>query len=160
KVGKFNYILNIFPLMFDNIVNGVLISLKPNKEIPKNQKQQNNPSLYNFNDIIGESRPIVNAINRANKASKLDVNLLISGETGTGKELFTQSIHHASSRSKGPFIAINCSAIPKELIESELFGYEAGAFTGASNKGKIGKFEQAQNGTLFLDEVGDMPLDV
>src|SRR5699024_941234 len=91
KVGKFNYILNIFPLMFDNIVNGVLISLKPNKEIPKNQKQQNNPSLYNFNDIIGESRPIVNAINRANKASKLDVNLFISGETGTGKELFTQS---------------------------------------------------------------------
>lgn len=160
KVGTFNYILNIFPLMFDNIVNGVLISLKPNKEIPKNQKHQNNPNLYNFNDIIGESRPIINAINRANKASKLDVNLFISGETGTGKELFTQSIHQASSRSKEPFIAINCSAIPKELIESELFGYEAGAFTGASNKGKIGKFEQAQNGTLFLDEIGDMPLDV
>lgn len=86
--------------------------------------------------------------------------ILITGESGTGKELFAQSIHNASSRRNGPFVAINCGAIPRTLIESELFGYEKGAFTGADKKGHPGKFELANGGTLFLDEIGDMPYDV
>jgi transcriptional regulator with PAS, ATPase and Fis domain len=93
------------------------------------------------------------------KASKSISNVLILGESGTGKELIAQSIHNASSRRNEPFIAINCGALPKGLIESELFGYEGGSFTGANKEGKPGKFELADGGTMFLDEIGDMPLD-
>ena len=84
--------------------------------------------------------------------------VLITGESGTGKEMFAKAIHYASARSKGSFITVNCGAIPENLLESELFGYEKGAFTGASDKGKFGKFEMANGGTIFLDEIGDMPL--
>jgi transcriptional regulator with PAS, ATPase and Fis domain len=84
--------------------------------------------------------------------------VLISGESGTGKEMFAKAIHYASSRANEPFVTVNCGAIPENLLESELFGYEKGAFTGASDKGKIGKFEMANKGTIFLDEIGDMPL--
>lgn len=84
--------------------------------------------------------------------------MLITGETGTGKEVIAKSIHMESSRSAEPFVAINCGAIPAELLESELFGYEGGSFTGAKRQGKIGKFEMANKGTFFLDEIGDMPL--
>ena len=84
--------------------------------------------------------------------------VLITGESGTGKEMFAKAIHYASSRSDHPFITVNCGAIPENLLESELFGYEKGAFTGASEKGKAGKFELADGGTIFLDEIGDMPL--
>jgi transcriptional regulator with PAS, ATPase and Fis domain len=89
-----------------------------------------------------------------------DSNILIRGESGTGKELIAQSIHNASRFAEGPFVAMNCGALPRGLIESELFGYEAGAFTGASRNGSAGKFELADGGTIFLDEIGDMPLDV
>ena len=85
---------------------------------------------------------------------------MITGESGTGKELFAQAIHQASAYSSGPFVAINCAAIPKELIETELFGYVPGAFTGAKKDGNKGKFVQAHGGTLFLDEIGDMPLEL
>ena len=87
-----------------------------------------------------------------------DANLLICGESGTGKELFAQSIHAASLRKDKPFVAVNCAAIPEGLLESELFGYEEGAFTGARRQGKAGMFELAHTGTLFLDEIGDLPL--
>jgi len=90
----------------------------------------------------------------------LDSNVLIMGESGTGKELFAHAIHNASDRASGPFIKINCAAIPSELLESELFGYEGGAFTGAKKEGKIGKFELANGGSIFLDEIGDMPLQM
>ncbi|WP_334307544.1 sigma-54 interaction domain-containing protein [Paraclostridium sp. AKS81] len=92
------------------------------------------------------------------KISKSDYTVLITGESGTGKELMAQSIHNESLRSKQPFIAINCAAMPENLLESELFGYEEGAFTGALKGGKKGLFEQAHNGTIFLDEIGDMPI--
>lgn len=113
---------------------------------------------YTFSNIKGESAHIQNLIKVCKRASRLDSNILITGESGTGKELFAHSIHNESERSCHPFVKVNCSAIPNELLESELFGYEEGAFTGAKKEGKKGKFELAENGTIFLDEIGDMPL--
>lgn len=111
-----------------------------------------------FADIIGDSRAMREARAWAQKAAATPATVLISGESGTGKELFAQSIHNASPRCRYPFVAINCAAIPENLIESELFGYEEGTFTGAKKGGQTGKFEVADGGTVFLDEIGDMPL--
>ena len=113
---------------------------------------------YTFDSIIGKCSKIKQSIDLAKKVAITDIPILLSGESGTGKELFAQSIHNASLRSYKPFIAINCSAIPENLIESELFGYQRGAFTGANQTGNVGKFEAANGGTLFLDEIGDMSL--
>jgi len=113
----------------------------------------------NFQDIIGRSQAIMSTINIARGAANSMSNVLIQGDSGTGKEIFARAIHNGSERRKGPFIAINCGAIPRELIGSELFGYVDGAFTGARRGGRLGKFEMAAGGTLFLDEIGDMPLD-
>ncbi|HRS20302.1 MAG TPA: sigma 54-interacting transcriptional regulator [Clostridia bacterium] len=110
-----------------------------------------------FDDIIGKSKAIERAKELARTVADNSANILILGESGTGKELFARAIHYSSDRYDNPFISINCAAIPKELLESELFGYETGAFTGASRAGKPGKFELANKGTIFLDEVGDMP---
>ncbi len=110
-----------------------------------------------FTKIISNSAPFIHVINLCKNISKTPLNILLRGESGTGKELFAKAIHYESGR-KGKFIPINCSAIPAELFESELFGYEPGSFTGAKNAGKIGKFEEAEGGTLFLDEIGDMPM--
>lgn len=109
-----------------------------------------------INDIMGSSSQISRVKNMTISASRHDSNVLIRGESGTGKELFARAIHQLSLRNKGPFVAVNCAAIPEHLLESELFGYESGAFTGANKTGKIGKFEMANKGTLFLDEIGDM----
>lgn len=113
----------------------------------------------NFDDIIGNSPAILDTIRLSRVAADTMSNILLTGESGTGKEIFAQAIHNYSSRAQGPFVAINCGAIPRELIGSELFGYVEGAFTGARRGGKAGKFEMAAGGTLFLDEIGDMPLD-
>ncbi|OEH93281.1 hypothetical protein BFG57_12720 [Bacillus solimangrovi] len=113
---------------------------------------------YCFKNIIGSCQTIVDVKKVAQKAARYDYNVLITGESGTGKEIFAQSIHYASERKNEPFLAVNCSAIPDSLIESELFGYEAGAFTGADRSGKKGKFVAAHKGTIFLDEIGDMSL--
>jgi transcriptional regulator with PAS, ATPase and Fis domain len=115
---------------------------------------------YTFDSIVGESNAMKELKRHARKAAATDLPVVITGESGTGKELFAQAIHHASARRPFPFIRINCSAIPKDLLESELFGYEKGAFTGAKTMGKPGKFELAHHGTLFLDEIGDLPLDM
>ncbi len=112
---------------------------------------------YTFDDIIGSSRKMQQQIHVAKEYAKSSFSVLITGESGVGKELFAQSIHNYSPRRKGPFIAINCANFPENLIESELFGYVAGAFTGASKNGNIGKFELANHGTLFLDEIGELP---
>lgn len=111
-----------------------------------------------FADIIGESEPMLRAKRRTLQVSPGDSTILITGESGTGKELFARAIHSESPRKENPFIAINCGAIPEMLLESELFGYEKGAFTGADARGKPGKFEIAHKGTIFLDEIGDLPL--
>ncbi|MCX5888504.1 MAG: sigma 54-interacting transcriptional regulator [Deltaproteobacteria bacterium] len=115
---------------------------------------------YTFDSIIGVSKAIVSLKQEACRAASTGFPVLISGESGTGKELFAQAIHHASGRKMHPFIRINCAAIPKDLLESELFGYEKGAFTGAREGGKTGKFELAQQGSIFLDEIGDLPLEM
>lgn len=115
---------------------------------------------YSFDDIISVSSPGRAVKKMAMRAAASEANVLITGESGVGKELYSHSIHQMSPRRKGPFVCINCSAIQDSLFESELFGYEEGAFTGARKKGKKGKFELANNGTIFLDEIGDMPMNV
>ena len=114
---------------------------------------------FHFRDIVTTSTRLLDVIAMAKQAALSDCNVLIEGESGTGKELFAQSIHNASSRRNGPFVAVNCGAIPRDLMASELFGYADGSFTGAKKGGKPGKFELAEGGTLFLDEIGDMPLE-
>lgn len=115
---------------------------------------------FTFEDIIGKSPRFLESIRMAKMASQSSSNILIQGESGTGKELFAHAIHNLSSRKNGPFIAINCAAIPMELIESELFGYAEGSFTGGIKGGRPGKFELANGGTLFLDEIGEMPISI
>lgn len=115
---------------------------------------------YSFDSLTGSSDAITKVKRVAQRAAKTDSNVLITGESGTGKEVFVHAIHNASVRRNKPFIKINCAAIPSELLESELFGYEEGAFTGAKRGGKRGKVQMADGGTLLLDEIGDMPLDM
>ncbi|PLR84418.1 sigma-54-dependent Fis family transcriptional regulator [Bacillus canaveralius] len=112
---------------------------------------------YSLDDILGESEQIRSLKEKVKMIASSDISVLIRGESGTGKELFAHSIHRLSARSHKPFVKMNCAAIPEQLLESELFGYEEGAFTGAKKGGKKGKFQLADGGTLFLDEIGDMP---
>ncbi|MGN8897554.1 sigma-54-dependent Fis family transcriptional regulator [Flavonifractor sp. HCP28S3_F3] len=119
-----------------------------------------NDAHFSFSDIIGRSDSMRDAVQMAKIAAQNDATVFLSGESGTGKELFAQAIHNSSARRGGPFIAVNCGALPKSLIEAELFGYESGSFTGAKREGCAGKFELANGGTIFLDEIGDMPFDV
>jgi len=115
---------------------------------------------YTMDSIVGVSQGMMQLKQQAAKAAMTHLPVIITGESGTGKELFAQAIHHASSRRPFPFVRINCSAIPRDLIESELFGYDKGAFTGAAPGGKPGKFELARHGSVFLDEIGDLPLEM
>lgn len=119
-------------------------------------KNKENP----FAKLIGKSQALTRTIQVAERAAKSDATMLILGESGTGKEVCARAIHESSSRKNGPFIPVNCGAIPSALFESELFGYEKGAFTGAERNGKEGKIEMADGGTLFLDEIGELPLDM
>ena len=116
-------------------------------------------AVYTFENIIGNDPITEKTIRMARLAAQSDVTTLILGESGTGKELFAQSIHNGGKRASGPFVVVNCGALPRNLVQSELFGYDEGSFTGASRLGKPGKFELADNGTIFLDEIGEMPLD-
>lgn len=124
--------------------------------IKKNNLHSN--GLCTFDGIIRRSPVMEEVIRQAKRAADMEANVLVTGESGTGKELIAQSIHTYSRRGNGPFVTVNCAAIPQELASSELFGYEEGAFTGARRSGATGKFEQANGGTIFLDEIGDMPL--
>lgn len=126
-----------------------------NRELRDNIFKKRYYAKYNFEDILGESPNIIKTKEFAKKIARTDLSVLIEGECGTGKELFASAIHNASKRKDGPFLPVNFSAIPESLMESELFGYEDGAFTGARKGGKVGYFEQANGGTIFLDEIGD-----
>lgn len=117
-------------------------------------------TVLGFRDIIGSSPSLMSAKSMAQQIANLKSNVMILGESGAGKDVFAQAIHNSSIRSSKPFIVVNCAALPRELIASELFGYDGGAFTGAKKQGNIGKFELANEGTLFLDEIGDLPLDI
>lgn len=139
-------------------LNKKLNAMEKKIEQYKVELKQLNQAKYSFDNIIGYNNKIIETKKYARKAAFNDSNVLVTGESGTGKELFAHAIHSESKRKYGPFIKVNCAAIPSELLESELFGYEEGAFTGAKKGGKLGKFELADGGTIFLDEIGDMPL--
>jgi len=130
-----------------------------NKELCmyKNELAKLNTARYNVNHIIGNSPGIIACKKQLHKFANVNFNVLITGESGVGKELFAQALHNLSDRHAQPFVSINCSAVPENLLEAELFGYEEGSFTGAKKGGNIGKFELANRGTIFLDEIGDMP---
>jgi sigma-54 dependent transcriptional regulator, acetoin dehydrogenase operon transcriptional activator AcoR len=162
------FVCSVHPVIMDQSHPiGAVVRLR--RSSPKVQTKESNnrhvtrpnsSTRYTFDHMIGSSAAFLKVVDKARKAASLTSTLFLSGETGTGKELFAQAIHNASDRRDKPFVAINCGAIPRELIECELFGYEPGAFTGAKAKGNPGKFELAQGGTIFLDEIGDMPLNV
>jgi two-component system, NtrC family, response regulator len=156
--GAFDYITKgddndkIIPLL-----NRAVEKLKLAKKVEQLQRQIN--GQYSFSTILGESSAIKQAIGLAEKVAVTDTTVLLLGETGTGKEVFAQSIHQQSSRKNRAFVAVNCSAFSKEILESELFGHKAGAFTGAV-KDKKGLFEEANEGSIFLDEIGEMPVEL
>lgn len=158
--GTINCIVSINPILNDSgRVNGALVFFNPVKKFRSLFNHISGAhASFNFNDIIGQDQELLKAIQTATLAADKRSNILLQGESGTGKELFAQAIHNASPRGNGPFIAVNCGAIPRELLGSELFGYVEGAFTGARKGGRTGKFELASGGTLFLDEIAEMPL--
>lgn len=158
-------VINRVPILFQGQNMGTVCSLSDAKRISRaeeklrtNLKSKGFTTRYRFGDIRTRSPHMRHLKELGMLYASTDANLLICGESGTGKELFAQSIHAASSREDRPFVAVNCAAIPEGLLESELFGYEEGAFTGAKRQGKAGMFELAHTGTLFLDEIGDLPL--
>ena len=151
-----HYFVNAKPMLSNDSVQGVVASFRPVDE-GTNQLlvTQKNKLQFTFEQIVGSSPAIESVKAEAKKAVSNSSTVLILGESGTGKELFARAIHCQSLRSDKPFIAINCASIPENLLESELFGYEEGSFTGAKKGGKPGKFQLANGGTLFLDEIGD-----
>ncbi len=159
KNKELNLIIDI-KLIKDQQENktGALFILREMEEVRRLVQSLSRPFMNNFEDIIGKSKSIKDTKLLAKLVAKTNSNVMILGESGTGKELFARAIHLSSNRADGPFVAINCSAVPDSLIESEFFGYEKGAFTGARSSGKQGLFQLATNGTIFLDEIGDLPI--
>lgn len=168
KMGpmKKEVVVNVAPIIMDGKLRGSVGVIHDITEIMHLSEELANAkklirhlqAKYTFDDIIGNSEPIQAAITQARHASDTPATVLLRGESGTGKELFAHAIHNVSGRSKGPFVRVNCVAIAESLLDSELFGYEEGAFTGATRGGKKGYFEDASGGTIFLDEIGDVNL--
>lgn len=167
RIGNDDVAANRVPIINDEQISGMVATFQPVKAIQEMEQKIRRGLLpdkkgtrYSFSDIKGRSPAIRMAIELATRYADTDEAVLIRGESGTGKELFAQSIHGTSKRKNKPFMAVNCAAIPGNLLESELFGYTEGAFTGAKKGGKPGLFELAHEGTIFLDEIGDMPIDI
>ena len=176
KVGDVEYIVDCHPIIVRGIVSGGVSILRDITEIQNlverlrkyrttvntltGRVKEGHKAKYTLADLVGESPMLLNAKELARKVAISDINVLIIGPSGTGKELFAHAIHNESQRVQEAFVVVNCASIPKNLMESELFGYEAGAFTGASKSGKAGLLEIADQGTLFLDEIGDMDLEL
>lgn len=169
ELGEIQYINNVaivtnrVPIVVDSEVIGVVATFQELEKIQKTERQirkklflKGHLAKTRFNDIIGDSKIIMQVKEKAKQYAEVDSTVMISGETGTGKELFAQSIHNASPRADKPFVAVNCAALPANLLESELFGYVEGAFTGARKDGKTGLFELAHSGTIFLDEISEI----
>ncbi|HYE80998.1 MAG TPA: sigma-54-dependent Fis family transcriptional regulator [Clostridia bacterium] len=167
KVGPAHkeVLVNAAPIIVDGELRGSVGVIHDMSEITKLTSELKNAkdiirsleAKYTFEDIIGKDPLLLAAIEKARKAAEIPVTVLLRGESGTGKEIFAHSIHNASERKYRKFVRVNCSAIPETLLESELFGYEEGAFTGAKKGGKKGLFEEASGGTIFLDEIGEIP---
>lgn len=160
-------LLTMMPINQSDSDTGIVITFKDLSEIVEmenivrsNLLKKGHVAKYKFNDIIGNSEIMKETINISKKLAKSDSTLLLTGESGTGKELFAQAIHNESRKNNGPFVAVNFAALPEDLLESELFGYEEGSFTGAKKGGHTGLFEQAHKGTIFLDEIGDASIKI
>lgn len=158
------FVVNTNPLFVDNKTRGIVATIKelsplqkqPRKHLSRTYYTQGFRTKYSFDDILTKNELLLKKIEIARGYAGTDATVLIEGESGVGKELFAQSIHSSSARSCNPFVAVNCAAIPASLLESELFGYEDGAFTGATKNGKVGLFEMADHGTIFLDEISEI----
>jgi transcriptional regulator with PAS, ATPase and Fis domain len=152
-------------VMFENIKDVQVLAsklsfLESKVKFYEKELEDLRSSKYGLKNIAGQSRSIVELKEQVLKAARVNIPVLLRGETGTGKELFAHAIHSAGKRRESPFVRLNCAAIPKNLLESELFGYDPGAFTGAGAKGKPGKFELAHQGSIFLDEIAELPLEL
>lgn len=168
KISGRDFLIMRFPVKQDGRIAGAVVkTIFPdmatakgiaNRVIHPSKASEPRRPLFSCMDIIGETPPMLLAKKQARKAAKTDSTLLITGESGTGKEVFAQAVHNRSVRREGPFVKVNCAAIPENLLESELFGFVDGSFTGAMRGGKPGKFELAEGGSIFLDEIGDMSL--
>jgi transcriptional regulator with PAS, ATPase and Fis domain len=164
KINDSYLIINASPITNEGgEITGAVITTHPVVEVEELETKvrrtlhrQGHTAKHTFGEIIGDNPEFKKALDLAKKFAKTDLTVLLEGESGTGKELFAQAIHNHSARKKGPFVAVNFAALPENLVESELFGYEDGAFTGAKKGGKSGLFEQAHKGTIFLDEIGDV----
>ncbi len=156
-IGCFAYTISLNIWDSKTLVENLLADITMLKE----EVHKSHTAQYKFDDIVGNDKKLLQAISLAKQVARQpQTKVLINGETGTGKELFAHSIHNASARSLKPFVRVNCAAIPEHLLEAELFGYEDGAFTGAKKGGRMGKFELANQGTIFLDEIGEIPLSL
>lgn len=168
RINESYFILNTNPIIGETgLISGVVATFRPvgqvkelEVKVRRELKTKGNVATYTFNHIVGESKEVLKALSLAKKFARTNLTILLEGESGTGKEIFAQAIHNYSERKDGPFIAINFAALPENLVESELFGYEDGAFTGAKKGGKAGLFEEAHMGTIFLDEIGDASMEV
>ncbi|HEY4490755.1 MAG TPA: sigma 54-interacting transcriptional regulator, partial [Acidobacteriota bacterium] len=164
KIGFRTIVASRIPIFEQGVQTGAVFTCQDSKVIQQadrnlrsQSKVRNVTAKYELSQILGTSAAIHRAKVLANQYAKANSTILITGETGTGKELFAQGIHNGSPRKNNPFVAINCAAFPESLLESELFGHEEGAFSGSKRGGKAGLFEAAHTGTIFLDEIGDMP---
>ncbi|RJG08928.1 propionate catabolism operon regulatory protein PrpR [Pseudomonas cavernicola] len=167
RVGTKTLAASLTPIIEDGKADGVVITCQESNAIQRADRRIRSlarprqfTARYRFEQIIGEAPAFRATVRLAQRYAQTDSTVLITGESGTGKELLAQSLHNASTRQQAPFVAINCAAFPESLLESELFGYEEGAFTGSRKGGKIGLIETAHTGTLFLDEIGDMPVSL
>ncbi len=153
--------VSVTPIISKDMLSGIILLLRKTEEINKIANEvSGNKARYTFNSIITQDQDMCRIMRTMKDVASTQCTILIEGESGTGKELFAHAIHNSSNRVKGPFIAVNCASLPHSLVESELFGYERGAFTGALNTGNPGKFELANGGTIFLDEIGELPLEI
>jgi len=166
-VGDIKIVANIIPIKINNEIVRTVITFQKVSQVQKIEQKireklylRGNIAENTFNDIVGQSNIIRKLKKEAKNYAQVDSPILIYGETGTGKELFAQAIHNYSPRKNKPFVAFNCAALPETLLESELFGYVRGAFTGAKKEGKVGLFEQAHEGTIFLDEIGEISQNI
>ncbi|MED3872843.1 sigma 54-interacting transcriptional regulator, partial [Priestia megaterium] len=167
QINNRSLLVSKVPLTFNQKLTGLVITFQDvtrvqrmEQEIRRKSTELGLTTKYSFDNIIGNSPLIVSAKQKASRLAKSDYTVLITGENGTGKEVFAQAIHNSSERKEGPFVAVNFAGLTETLIESELFGYEGGAFTGAKKEGKMGLFELAHNGTIFMDEIGDASLSI